>query len=178
MPVCDPMQPVTVIGLDILRMSKLISKNLLYVGISILLGGLLMSEKFTNDVVDFGDLATACSNSIEAVYFESGRRYSRYRLVVPGVGEAVLRPNPNGYKAAVEAIQEKQSYCFWFDANARTNSIYHFTVNGETVIEYSAIASKRRFNVNGLFFVGSLFLFGVGPFYLFRHFRGQQDLLY
>ena len=137
-----------------------------------------MYEKFTNDVVAFDDLASACSDSIEAVDFESGRRYKRVRFVVPNVGEAVLHRNPNGFEAAAEAVADKKSYCLWFDPNGRTKSVYHFTVNGETVMEYSAIVAKRRFDVNGLFLVGSILLFGFVPFYLFRQFRGRQTSLY
>lgn len=72
-------------------MNNLISKNLLYAGISILLGGLLVYEKFTNDVIAFDNLARACSDNIETVDFESGRRYKRFRFVIPNVGEAVLQ---------------------------------------------------------------------------------------
>jgi hypothetical protein len=155
-----------------------ISKNLLYAGISIVLGGLLVYEKFANDVVDFDGLASVCSDQVAAVEFESGRRYNRIRFTVPNMGEAVLRKNPNGFSAAAKAVAESRSYCFRFDPNGRTKSVYHFTVNGETVMEYSTIAGKRRFNVNGLFLIGSVLLFGVGPFYLFQQYRGQQKSLY
>ncbi len=137
-----------------------------------------MYEKFTNDVVAFDDLANACSDRIETINFESGRRYKRIRFAVPNVGEAVLHRNPNGYEAAAKAVTEERSYCFWFDPNGRTKSVYHFTVNGEAVMEYSTIAAKHRFDVNGLFLVGSILLFGAGPFYLFRHYRGRQNSLY
>ena len=137
-----------------------------------------MYEKFTNDVVAFDRLASACSDQIGAVEFESGRRYKRIRFTVPNVGEAVLRRNPNGFEAAAKAVTETRSYCFWFDPNGRTKSVYHFTVDGTTVMEYSAIAEKRRFDVNRLFLIGSVLLFGVGPFYLFRQYRGRQNSLY
>ena len=159
-------------------MEKSIPKNLIYAGISILLGGLLVYDKFANDVIPFDSLEIACSDQVGTVSYESGRRYKRIRLTIPNVGEAVLRRNPNGFEAAAQAILDEREFCFWFDPNGRTNSVYHFTVDGSTVMEYSTVAAKRRFNVNGLFLVGSILLFGVGPFYVFRQYRGPKKPLY
>jgi len=69
-------------------------------------------EKFANDVVAFDRLASACSDQVGTVEFESGRRYNRIRFTVPNVGEAVLRRNPNGFSAVAKAVAEDRSYCF------------------------------------------------------------------
>lgn len=159
-------------------METSIPKNLIYAGISMILGGLLVYEKFANDVVPFDSLDSACSDQVEAVSYGYGRRYKHIRLTVPDVGEAVLHRNPSGFTVAAQAILDEENYCFWFDPIGRTNSIYHFTVDGNTVMEYSTIAAKHRFDVNGLFLVGSVLLFGVGPFYLYQQYRGPKKSLW
>ena len=84
-------------------------------------------------------------------------------------GKAVLHGIYKGFPAAARAILDGEEFCVYFDADGRTKSIYHVTVDGSPIMSYEEVATKRAFNVNGLFYVGLFIFLAAGPYQLWRY---------
>lgn len=151
--------------------------HLTYAVLAFLLGPLLIFDKIVNDVPAFDDLAIICADDVGNVTPTKGKgrwSYDKITLSMHNGSKAVLHGIDKGFPAAARAILDGEDFCVYFDADGRTKSIYHVTVDDSPIMSYEEVAAQHGFDVNGLFYIGLFSFLAVGPYQLWRYTQASR----